>query len=593
MSKRTVINKLFVSFLILLILYIFSAIINNYCFANSNIIGYTVNRAPRFSCYTTDKKQFELKLKDGNGVSKVNLKTEDGKYLIKDNISQKKGVKFEENIISIEKSVIGKKEGDSLKLVLELEDASKKFSNKLVAYFTVKINKYKSGGVTKYFSVNNSPRTSYKVTQSDITINITDYSGLKELRVLNKDKKEVLLKVSLGEKNKKITKTAKKIQLNKLEKSLNTNNEYIIYIYTKDNTGKTRTEKIALRPKVDNTIKPENNIPKEEITKPDDITGEIKLDKDLLVINNRNTNIVKARYYKGKINATINVEGATVNDIEWTSSDPTVATVDQKGNVIGDFFGNAIITARLKNNKNIKATCNVTVIHTLAENVKFKSDVTGKIIGENEKIIIKSGTKAISENTIRDIQKGRLKEVRVKIASGEYNGKYVIVDGNALKFESYYIEDYSDEEKIAYVNNTGISSKTDKLLWANQGSQTITIFKGSAGKWKIVKQDKCSSGDQEGKITKAAKGCKTPINFDNYVGAIFVETGNPGLGKTIHIYKSNGKDGNNTIHIYPSGTLGSSRQKGLPASSGCINVTKSFRNWIVNNVKIGTKVIYY
>ena len=53
--------------------------------------------------------------------------------------------------------------------------------------------------------------------------------------------------------------------------------------------------------------------------------------------------------------------GATDKDVTFTSSNPTKATVNEKGVVHGVAAGNAVITAKLKSSKTITATRNVTV----------------------------------------------------------------------------------------------------------------------------------------------------------------------------------------------------------------------------------------
>lgn len=63
---------------------------------------------------------------------------------------------------------------------------------------------------------------------------------------------------------------------------------------------------------------------------------------------------------KFTISAIINPSNTTDKNIYWTSSDATVATVDEKGNVHGIKEGTAIITAKTSNEK--IATCKVSVI---------------------------------------------------------------------------------------------------------------------------------------------------------------------------------------------------------------------------------------
>ena len=63
----------------------------------------------------------------------------------------------------------------------------------------------------------------------------------------------------------------------------------------------------------------------------------------------------------GTLKATVAPENATNKDVTWESSDATVATVDEKGNVKAVKAGKAIITATAADGSGQKATCAVTV----------------------------------------------------------------------------------------------------------------------------------------------------------------------------------------------------------------------------------------
>ncbi|MBE6900385.1 MAG: hypothetical protein E7479_06975 [Ruminococcaceae bacterium] len=71
-------------------------------------------------------------------------------------------------------------------------------------------------------------------------------------------------------------------------------------------------------------------------------------------------------------------EGAS-NIITWSSSDETVATVDQNGKVKGISEGEAIITVK---SGNLEANCKVSVVYVKAESVKIECEglVDGKLI---------------------------------------------------------------------------------------------------------------------------------------------------------------------------------------------------------------------
>ena len=61
------------------------------------------------------------------------------------------------------------------------------------------------------------------------------------------------------------------------------------------------------------------------------------------------------------LNVTATPSGATDKEVVYTSSNTAKATVNEKGVVHGVAAGNAVITAKLKSDKTISATRNVTI----------------------------------------------------------------------------------------------------------------------------------------------------------------------------------------------------------------------------------------
>lgn len=82
---------------------------------------------------------------------------------------------------------------------------------------------------------------------------------------------------------------------------------------------------------------------------------------------------IKTKGETGKIaiNATVYPEDAENKTLKWSSSDETIATVDDMGNVTGLKAGNATVTATATDGSGVTATCTVSVEPTKIDNVSF------------------------------------------------------------------------------------------------------------------------------------------------------------------------------------------------------------------------------
>ncbi len=69
------------------------------------------------------------------------------------------------------------------------------------------------------------------------------------------------------------------------------------------------------------------------------------------------------------LSATVTPETAEYKSVTWSSSDETIAAVDQNGLVVAKGIGSAIITATANDGSGVKATCNVSVIRDIHEYV--------------------------------------------------------------------------------------------------------------------------------------------------------------------------------------------------------------------------------
>ena len=119
-----------------------------------------------------------------------------------------------------------------------------------------------------------------------------------------------------------------------------------------------------------------------------------------------------------RLTAEVGPEDAADRSVEWTSSNPKVAKVDQNGKVTALKKGTAVITCAAKDGSGVKATCKITV----------KDKLVSKITLNKKKVTIKLGktfqlkvTKLSPANALN--QKVTWKSSDTKIATVDKNGK--------------------------------------------------------------------------------------------------------------------------------------------------------------------------
>lgn len=153
-----------------------------------------------------------------------------------------------------------------------------------------------------------------------------------------------------------------------------------------------------------------------------------------------------------------------------------------------------------------------------------------------------------------------------KVKSISYKGNKAI----------YVNKNYTQAIKEAYVNYRGFSSKTKYFIWASLYTQQATIYKGSRGKWKMIRTFDIASG--------APKGHSPMGNF-----TIFKKEKMWASSKVLwvnHYYK---KASFHSILLYRNNKVKDGRL-GKPISRGCIRCPILDAKFIYKSVPIGTGV---
>ena len=101
---------------------------------------------------------------------------------------------------------------------------------------------------------------------------------------------------------------------------------------------------------------------------------------------------LSSQAWNGTVGATIQLtakvlpENATNTDIIWSTSDASIATVDNDGKVIAVGIGSATVTATAADRSGVKAECKVTVVPTLVSSIELSEYVWGGIVGDGVRL---------------------------------------------------------------------------------------------------------------------------------------------------------------------------------------------------------------
>lgn len=143
-------------------------------------------------------------------------------------------------------------------------------------------------------------------------------------------------------------------------------------------------------------------------------------------------------------------------------------------------------------------------------------------------------------------------------------------------------EDYTDEQKMDFVNNMNYDSYTEYLVWVNLYTQKVNVFQGYEGNWTLVECFDCASGVNE---TPTSTGIFQVQSLrDRWdLGKTYVEpvlVFNGGEAFTSRPFDSE------TDEI-------TDETMGEPASGGSIRMMEEDIQWMADNIPINTMVVVY
>ena len=143
-------------------------------------------------------------------------------------------------------------------------------------------------------------------------------------------------------------------------------------------------------------------------------------------------------------------------------------------------------------------------------------------------------------------------------------------------------EDYTDEQKVDFVNSMNYDSQRSYLVWVSLYTQKVNIFRGYQGNWELFKSFDCSSGMNETPTTTGVftiQGIQERWDLgETYVSPVLVFNG--GEAFTSQPYDADtGEVADDTM--------------GKPASGGGVRLVKKDIEWMEENIPSGTLVVVY
>lgn len=203
--------------------------------------------------------------------------------------------------------------------------------------------------------------------------------------------------------------------------------------------------------------------------------------------------------------------------VTWTSSNPEVATVDEKGNVTGVSLGTAVITATANDGSGKSASCTITVVEAVPKDVAVeKVKITGatKKVAPGKKLKLKAAVYPLNATNTK---------VFWKVSNAKYasvNSKGLVTTkkagrGKKVTVTAYSVEDNSIKAtyKISIMKNPVKKIKLSAKTTTLKKGKSVTVkaqFTPTKGISKELSwtssNSKIATVNAKGKVTGKKKG---------------------------------------------------------------------------------------
>lgn len=143
-------------------------------------------------------------------------------------------------------------------------------------------------------------------------------------------------------------------------------------------------------------------------------------------------------------------------------------------------------------------------------------------------------------------------------------------------------EDYTNQQKMEFVNSMNYDSNTEYLVWVSLYTQKINVFTGYKGHWELAQSFDCASGVNE-----------TPTTTGVFVYSILKDRWD--LGKTYvePVLIFNGGEAFTSRPFDVETDEVADKTMGKPASGGSVRMMEDDIAWMADNLPLNTMVVVY
>ena len=288
---------------------------------------------------------------------------------------------------------------------------------------------------------------------------------------------------------------------------------------------------------------------------------------------------------------TIQPANTTYKDVEWSTSNPAVATVEN-GKITAVSEGKATIQVKMKNS-DVKGTCEITVSPILATGITLNKGVLNLTIGQKETLTY---TNTPDNTTNKDVEwtsdnekfatvssKGEVTavaegtaiiSVKVKnttnvVSTCKVEVSPVKVTGVSLNLSSVSIEREKSQQVIATVLPTNATNK--KVIWSSSNASIATVVDGTISGLSVGNAT-ITAKTEDGSFVATCQVAVTPIKV---------------TGITLSATTASLLEGE-TLQISATATPSNADDKNITWSSSNSSIATVSNNGLVTGLTVGT-----